>query len=110
MTQADGTHLPRTTHLTITPVTESVLPALSEALVLAADEVRGIAPAAAPPLPPLTGPLDSATAFALLQGLGIGAGGALPDRMAPLLAIMESLPSPVAERLLVELLARVVEP
>lgn len=110
MTQADGTELPRTTHLTITPVTEGVLPALSEALVQAADEVRGIAPAGVPPLPPLAGALDSDTAFALLQGLGIGAGGGLPDRMAPLLALMGALPAPVAERLLVELLARVVEP
>jgi len=110
MTQADGTVLPRTTHLTITPVTEGVLPSLSAALVQAADEVRGVAPAGVPPLPPLSGELDSATAFALLQGLGIGAGGGLPDRMAPLLALMESLPAPVAERLLVELLARVVEP
>jgi sphinganine-1-phosphate aldolase len=109
MTQADGTRLPRTTHLTITPVTEGVLPALSAALVQAADEVRGVAPAGVPPLPALAGALDSDTAFALLQGLGIGAGGGLPERMAPLLALMEALPAPVAERLLVELLGRVVE-
>jgi len=114
MTQADGTRLPRTTHLTITPVTEGVLADLSAALVQAADEVRGIAPAGVPPLPALAGELDSDTAYALLQGLGIGAGsdsspGGLPERMAPLLALMEQLPPPVAERLLVELLGRVVE-
>ena len=39
-----------------------------------------------------------------------GAGGALPDRMAPVLALVEALPGPLTERLLVELLARVVEP
>lgn len=110
MTQSDGTVLPRTTHLTITPVTEGVLPGLSAALVQAADEVRGVAPAGVPPLPALSGSLDSDTAFGLLQGLGIGAGGGLPERMAPLLSLMEALPAPVAERLLVELLARVVEP
>jgi len=115
LTQSDGTHLPHTTHLTITPVTEGVLPALAEALQTAADEVRGVPQVDIQPLlgglPPLEGPLDSATAFALLQGLGVGgAGGALPDRMAPLLALMEALPAPVAERLLTELLARIVEP
>lgn len=92
-----------------------MLPALSQALTTAADEVRGVPQVDIQPLlgglPPLDGPLDSDTAFALLQGLGVGgAGGALPDRMAPLLALMEALPAPVAERLLVELLGRVVEP
>jgi sphinganine-1-phosphate aldolase len=111
--------LPRTTHLTITPVTEGVLPSLTAALVAAADEVRGVAGVSAADvlgaLPTLTdsllsGALDSETAFGLLTALGLGAGGGLPDRMAPLLAIMESLPAPVAERLLTELLARLVEP
>jgi len=115
LTQGDGTHLVHTTHLTITPVTEGVLPALTEALQTAADEVRGVPQVDIRPLlgglPPLEGPLDSETAFALLQGLGVGgSGGALPDRMAPLLALMEALPAPVAERLLTELLARLVEP
>ena len=115
LTQSDGTHLAHTTHLTITPVTEGVLPALTEALQTAADEVRGTPQVDIRPLlgglPPLEGPLDSETAFALLQGLGVGgSGGALPDRMAPLLALMEALPAPVAERLLTELLARIVEP
>ena len=119
LTQSDGTHLPHTTHLTITPVTEGVLPALTEALQTAADEVRGVPQVDIQPLlgglPPLEGPLgvplDAATAFALLQGLGVGgASGALPDRMAPLLALMEALPAPIAERLLTELLARIVEP
>ena len=113
--QADGTVLPRTTHLTITPVTEGVLPDLTTALVAAADEVRGVPPVTPADvlgaLPPLgDGPLDSDTAWALLSGLGLGAGGGLPDRMAPLLAIMEGLPAPIAERLLTELLARLVEP
>jgi sphinganine-1-phosphate aldolase len=113
--QADGTRLPRTTHLTITPVTEGVLPQLTTALVAAADEVRGIAPVTSADvlgaLPPLgDGVLDSETSFALLTAMGLGAGGGLPDRMAPLLAIIEGLPAPIAERLLTELLARLVEP
>ncbi|MET4637609.1 aminotransferase class V-fold PLP-dependent enzyme [Mycetocola sp. 2940] len=125
LVQADGTRLPHTTHLTITPVTESVLPELLFALASAADEVRGM-PAAtaadvAASLPGVgdvlagladrTEPLDSAEASALLAGLGVGTGAsALPQRMAPLLALLESLPAPITERLLIELLAGLVEP
>jgi sphinganine-1-phosphate aldolase len=113
--QADGTRLPRTTHLTITPVTERVLPELTAALVAAASEVRGVAPVAPADvlgsLPPLgTDALDSESAFGLLTAMGLGAGGGLPERMAPLLALMEGLPAPISERLLTELLARLVEP
>jgi sphinganine-1-phosphate aldolase len=108
MTQTDGTRLPRTTHLTVTPVTESVVDELSSALVAAADSARGMAPASAelPPLPPA---VDSATAYGILQSFGIGGGG-LPDRQAPLLALIEALPAELGERLLVELLGRLVEP
>jgi sphinganine-1-phosphate aldolase len=121
--QSDGTVLPHTTHLTITPVTESVLAQLSTALVTAADEVRGTPPASVPPelvaaLAAIPG-LDSATALAVLGQVGLGAGSgsgldsgdaALPDRLAPLLALIAALPDPLTERLLVELLARLVEP
>lgn len=106
--------IPATTHLTITPVTESVLPELLAALDAGADGVRGTPHVDATPLlgslPPLTGPLDSDTAAAILAGFGIGAGGALPDALAPLLAIIEVTPPALAERLLTELLARLVEP
>jgi len=119
LAQADGTALPPTTHLTITPVTEGVLPQLSAALVQAADEVRGEPPVspsdvlAALPEGMLEGlgALDSETAFAVLQGIGLVSGDAsLPDRMAPFLALIAALPAPLTERLLTELLARVVEP
>jgi len=106
--------IPPTTHLTITPVTESVLPELLGALGSAADAVRGIPHVDAGPLlaqlPPVTGPLDSDTAATILGSFGIGAGGALPDALAPLLAIIEATPPELAERLLTELLARLVEP
>ncbi len=113
--QSDGSRLPPTTHLTITPVTESVLPELVPALVAAADTVRGEphvdAAAMLAASPALDALLDSDTAWALLQGFGIGGpAGGLPDRLAPLLAIIETLPPPIAERLLTELLARLVEP
>ncbi|WP_154793163.1 pyridoxal phosphate-dependent decarboxylase family protein [Occultella kanbiaonis] len=103
-----------TTHLTITPVTERVLPDLLAALAAGADAVRGVphvdATALLGQLPPLTGPLDSDTAAMILAGFGIGAEGALPDALAPLLAIIEITPPALAERLLTELLARLVEP
>ncbi|MBX3098353.1 MAG: aspartate aminotransferase family protein [Salinibacterium sp.] len=125
LVQSDGTQLPPTTHLTITPVTEGVLADLSGALVTAADEMRGV-PGVAPAdvfgaLPhdlvaslssPDAPPLDSATAFAILAGIGLESSdaGGLPDRMAPFLALVAALPAPLTERLLTELVARVVEP
>ena len=106
--------LPPTTHLTITPVTEKVLPELLTVLEKAADAVRGTPHVDASELlgelPALDGPPDSDTAAAILGSFGIGAGGALPDTLAPLLAIIEATPPPLAERLLTELLARLVEP
>ncbi|GIT79543.1 aspartate aminotransferase family protein [Leifsonia sp. LS1] len=118
LTQADGTRLPHTTHLTITPVTGSRLDELEAALRGAADEARGI-----PPVDPAAvldtlpdglaeSPLDSDAAVAVLQAVGIGGSGdgALPDDQAPLLAMIEALPRSLTERLLVELLARLVEP
>jgi sphinganine-1-phosphate aldolase len=123
LAQSDGSVLPRTTHLTVTPVTASVLPDLTVALTAAADEVRGMPPVQAEQvlaaLPPelvagLAGiaeaGLDSATALGILGQIGLVGGGPLPDRLAPLLALIEALPAPLTERLLTELLARLVEP
>jgi sphinganine-1-phosphate aldolase len=121
LVQPDGTHLPHTTHLTITPVTEQRIDELEAALRGAADEVRGV-PRADPAavleaLPPgLTdASLDSDTAAGILQAIGLGGssdttGARLPEEMSLFLALIEALPHPVTERLLVELLARIVEP
>ena len=127
--QADGTRLPHTTHLTVTPVTESVAAELTTSLAAAADAVRGVPrvdgsalvadlvsglPGGAEALAAASADLDSDTAAAILSGFGLlggdGGGGALPDRLAPVLALVEALPGPLTERLLIELLARVVEP
>ncbi|MBH0054613.1 aspartate aminotransferase family protein [Salinibacterium sp. SWN139] len=124
LVQSDGTMLPATTHLTVTPVTANVLDDLSAALRMAADEVRGVpavsAEAVLATLPAEAlaalgnldaAPLDSATAAGLLGALGIGAGDhGLPERMAPLLALIAAMPAPLTERLLIELLARLIEP
>lgn len=110
-----GAAIPPTTHLTITPVTERVLPELVAALEAGADAVRGIPHVDAAPLlaglPALAAAdLDPETAWGLLQGFGIGADGGLPEQQAPLLALIEALPAELAERLLIEVIARVVEP
>jgi hypothetical protein len=119
--QADGVRLPSTTHLTVTPITESRLPELVPALVAAADQVRGVPPVDGRALLEALGSggtalaaggeLDSATAWSFLQAIGLGstADAALPGQQAPLLALIEALPTAVAERLLIEKLARLVE-
>ncbi|MET1018822.1 MAG: aspartate aminotransferase family protein, partial [Microterricola sp.] len=138
-TRPGGAWLPATAHLTVTPVTESRLPELSAALVVAADEVRGVPHVDVAPLlgslgaalgGSLPATLDAATAYALLRGIGLAPGsadagaagstdagaqataadGALPERLAPFLALVEALPPAVAEPLLTELIARLVEP
>jgi glutamate/tyrosine decarboxylase-like PLP-dependent enzyme len=124
LVQPDGTRLPHTTHLTITPVTEARIDELEAAMRGAADEARGVPPVdgdavlRALPGDLLAGlgagdvELDSATAAHILGSIGL-AGGAtpgLPDDQAPLLALVSALPRPVTERLLTELLARAVEP
>ena len=116
LVQSDGTVLPPTTHLTITPVTEGVLGDLSTALRTAADEVRGVAavsPADVLPDELLggVGELDSESAWGVLRAIGLaGDGPGLPERMAPFLALIAALPAPLTERLLTELIARTVEP
>lgn len=151
--QDDGGPLPRTAHLTVTPVTDTVLDELVPALARAAEAVRGIPPVdgavvlaalatgegaptglvdptgdvlaadllgapgagglAATGLTATSLTADDAAdllrSFGLLGGDG-SAGGALPEQLAPVLALMEALPPEIAEPLLVELLARVVEP
>ncbi|NEN06851.1 aspartate aminotransferase family protein [Diaminobutyricibacter tongyongensis] len=128
--QADGTRLPHTTHLTVTPVTLERIDELEAVLRASAAEVRGVA-AVAPadllatlPADLLAGlaggdaSLDSEAALQVLRQIGLvgveaGAGAAsarLPERMAPFLALIETLPHALTERLLIELLARIVEP
>ncbi|SEB81929.1 Glutamate or tyrosine decarboxylase [Paramicrobacterium humi] len=118
-TQSDGSVLPRTAHLTITPVTERMLPELRDVLTRAAHDVRGRRPAsgklAARALwlsGALSKPLTADRAAALLARFGIGKGDAspLPGKMAPLMALIEALPAETTERLLIEVLARQSEP
>lgn len=100
--------LPRTVHLTVTAAADGKAPELLAALREAVAEARrrGPAPielnliAAAGIVDPAT--LSPGAAAGLLELAGLGAGGALPERMAPVLALLEQLPVPLAERLLPE--------
>lgn len=114
--------MPHSAHLTITPVTEKSLPELLAALTKSANVVRG-RPQANPRFElaalralgygsgrRVPGPT---AAWGILQLAGAGGsakGGSLPTSLAPLMALVEQLPAPVAEALLTELLARVSEP
>jgi glutamate/tyrosine decarboxylase-like PLP-dependent enzyme len=119
--QANGVRLPHSAHLTVTPVTERALPELLAALTRAADAVRG-RPRANPRAElaalrmlgygsgaRVPGP-SAAWRILRAAGVRVDANGGLPGRLAPLMALAEQLPTPVAEALLIELLARVSEP
>lgn len=124
-TQRDGTRLAASAHLTITPVTERSLPDLLRAISTAADTVRGL-PKANPRLELAALRLlgyaagrsgryrvpSPSMAWLILRAAGVtpSGGSPLPGKMAPLMALTEALPAPVAEAILTELLARVSEP
>lgn len=118
LAQQHGPDLPRTTHLTITPVTADEIDGLTAALVAGADEVRGVAPidlgelrTVFPSLAADDG-LDASSAGALLAELGLAGGddaSPLPDQLAPVMALLDVVPHRRAEALLTELLARLNE-
>lgn len=118
LTQPDGTRLDATTHLTITPVTESRVGELATALEAAADQVRGALRAdprdiLAGLAPVLAAVNDAESAFrALLEAGLLDQSGrtTLPDKQAPIVALLEALPHETAERLLVELFGRLFTP
>lgn len=103
--QADGTVLPRSTHLTVTPVTAQVLEELVEALIAAADEVRG--------RPGAPGPEDSPTAGAVVPDpteLARAARQAGELDLTAVLALIEALPREASAAMLVEFLQAFAEP
>lgn len=112
--QSDGTSLPRSVHLTITPVTETVMPDLLAAVSGSADRVRGKRPHSAASIARIAralyprGNRPSPAMCALLLRLA-GTGGGVPGRLGPLMALIEALPTAVTEALLTELLARASE-
>ncbi|MDQ0374490.1 pyridoxal phosphate-dependent decarboxylase family protein [Cellulomonas humilata] len=93
MVQPDGSVLPRTAHLTVTAVTHGIVEELVEALVAAADAVRGL-PAAVP---------DASLAGRVLTE-------GLPDELAGVMATLEALPGEVVHPLLIAVLAAAIDP
>jgi sphinganine-1-phosphate aldolase len=112
--QATG-DLPATLHLTVTGATagrvDTLLADLADAARAAAALPRPVADAelvaAAATIDPAT--LTVAEVESLLELAGVG-GGTLPERMAPVHALVAALPRPVAERLLAGVLGRIYRP
>lgn len=118
--QSNGVKIAHSVHFTITPVTLSRIDELLTALVSAADAVRGLPRAKATAqltalkglglLKP-TATLSTRQAGLLLRAMGMGASSSsLPSKMAPLMRVLEELPSQVAESVLIEILARLSQP
>ena len=110
-----GGDLPATLHMTVTAATaarvEALLADLAAAAKSAADLPRPMPDpalvAAAATIDPAT--LTVAEVDALLELAGVG-GGRLPERRAPVHALVAALPRPVAERLLAGVLDLVYRP
>lgn len=112
--QASG-DLPATLHLTVTAATAPRVGALLADLADAAKAAARLpAPVADPDLVAAAATIDPAALTvaevdALLEVAGVG-GGRLPERMAPVHALVAALPRPVAERLLAGVLDLVYRP
>jgi sphinganine-1-phosphate aldolase len=110
-----GGDLPATLHLTVTGATADRVPALLADLADAARTAAALPrPVADPDLVAAAATIDPATLTvaevdALLEVAGVG-GGRLPERMAPVHALVAALPRPVAERLLSGVLDLVYRP
>jgi glutamate/tyrosine decarboxylase-like PLP-dependent enzyme len=107
--------LPATLHLTVTAATADRVDALLTDLADAARASAALpAPVADPDLVAAAATIDPAALTvaevdALLEVAGVG-GGKLPERMAPVHALVAALPRPVAERLLSGVLDLVYRP
>jgi glutamate/tyrosine decarboxylase-like PLP-dependent enzyme len=105
---------PANVHLTVTAAAAAPerIDGLLAELAAAAARARAAGPPEPDPAllelaaaldPDTLGPEEAALA---LQAAGVGADGALPDRMAPVLAVLQALPPALTERLLPEVVAR----
>jgi glutamate/tyrosine decarboxylase-like PLP-dependent enzyme len=98
LTQADGSVIPRSTHLTVTPVTDRVLDELLAALAAGADEVRG----------QVTSPSGASMPDPTELARVARRDGELD--LVAVLALIEALPRDVSAAMLVEFLAAFTEP
>ena len=110
-----GGDLPATLHLTVTGATAGRVPDLLADLAAGARSAAALPrPVADPDLVAAAATIDPASLTvaevdALLEVAGVG-GGRLPERMAPVHALVAALPRPVAERLLAGVLGQVYRP
>jgi glutamate/tyrosine decarboxylase-like PLP-dependent enzyme len=102
MTQADGTVVPHTAHLTITPVTEGLVDELAAALGDGADTVRGAV------LPDLQAFSGSGAPDPVVLADAARAGGDLD--LTSVLALIEALPRGQSAQLLTAFLQRFMAP
>ncbi|MGK5170621.1 pyridoxal phosphate-dependent decarboxylase family protein [Geodermatophilus sp. CPCC 205761] len=112
--QPGGADLPATLHLTVTAATAGRVDALLADLADAARAAAALPrPVADPALVAAAATLDPAALTAVevdaLLALA-GVGGGLPERMAPVHALVAALPRPLAERLLAGVLELVYRP
>lgn len=107
--------LPATLHLTVTGATAGRVDALLADLADAAKDAAALPrPVADPALVAAAATIDPSTLTvaeveSLLDLAGVG-GGTLPERMAPVHALVTALPRTVAERLLAGVLGRIYRP
>ncbi|SEN86632.1 pyridoxal phosphate-dependent decarboxylase family protein [Actinacidiphila rubida] len=105
---------PANVHLTVTAAVADParIAELLEELAAATDRARELGPPTVDPgLLELAAALDPDAltpdeAALALQAAGVGPDGALPARMAPVLAVLQALPAPLTERLLPEVVSR----
>ncbi|AEN09961.1 MULTISPECIES: aminotransferase class V-fold PLP-dependent enzyme [unclassified Streptomyces] len=105
--------LPPNLHLTLTPATVGQVDALLEDLGTALTVARSLEPVTVDPgLAELAAALDPRAlgpdeVAAVLAFAGLGEGGGLPGRMAPVLVLLDALPNGLKERLLAEFIGSV---
>ncbi|MFH9614931.1 pyridoxal phosphate-dependent decarboxylase family protein [Streptomyces pratensis] len=105
--------LPPNLHLTLTPATVGQVDALLDDLGTALGKARALEPVTVDPgLAELAAGLDPQTlgpdeVAAVLAFAGLGGGGGLPGRTAPVLVLLDALPGPLKERLLSEFIGSV---
>ncbi|WP_052868117.1 pyridoxal phosphate-dependent decarboxylase family protein [Streptomyces niger] len=105
---------PATLHLTVTAAVagEESVAALLEALTAAVARARERGPAVVDPALRAAAAASDPDALTpeeidvALGSAGIGTSGALPDRMAPVLAVLQAMPPRLTERLLPEVIGR----
>ncbi|TXS16747.1 aspartate aminotransferase family protein [Streptomyces sp. ms191] len=105
--------LPPNLHLTLTPATVGQVASLVEDLGDALVSARALPPVTVDPgLAELAAGLDPETlgpdeVAAVLAFAGLAGDAGLPDRMAPVLVLLDALPGPLKERLLTEFVGSV---